>query len=93
VAAIEALDAVMPQLMAMGPDVVAVTGDHATPSQMAAHSWHPVPVLLNGDRVGRDQVEQFGERYCLQGALGRRPARELMPIMLNVAGRLAKYGA
>ncbi len=93
VAAIEALDAVVPQLMAMSPDVVAVTGDHATPSQMAAHSWHPVPVLLHGDRVGRDQVDHFGERYCLQGALGRRPARELMPIMLNVAGRLAKYGA
>jgi 2,3-bisphosphoglycerate-independent phosphoglycerate mutase len=93
VAAIEALDSVVPQLMAMGPDVVAVTGDHATPSQMAAHSWHPVPVLLHGDRVGRDQVSEFGERHCLQGALGRRPARELMPIMLNVAGRLAKYGA
>jgi 2,3-bisphosphoglycerate-independent phosphoglycerate mutase len=93
VAAIEALDAVVPQLMAMGPDVIAVTGDHATPSQMAAHSWHPVPVLVHGDRVGRDQVTKFGERYCLQGALGRRPARELMPIMLNVAGRLAKYGA
>jgi 2,3-bisphosphoglycerate-independent phosphoglycerate mutase len=93
VAAIEALDSVVPQLMAMGPDVVAVTGDHATPSQIAAHSWHPVPVLLHGDRVGRDQVSEFGERHCLQGALGRRPARELMPIMLNVAGRLAKYGA
>ncbi len=93
VAAIESLDAVLPQLMAMGPEVVAVTGDHATPAQMAAHSWHPVPVLLQGDRVGRDEVTKFGERFCLQGALGRRPARELMPIMLNVAGRLAKYGA
>jgi 2,3-bisphosphoglycerate-independent phosphoglycerate mutase len=93
VAAIEALDVVVPQLRAMGPDVIAVTGDHATPSQMAAHSWHPVPVLLHGERVGRDPVTKFGERYCLQGALGRRPARELMPIMLNVAGRLAKYGA
>ena len=93
VAAIEALDAVVPQLMAMSPDVVAVTGDHSTPSQMAAHSWHPVPFLLAGDKVGRDGVTQFGERWCAQGALGRRPARELMPIMLNVAGRLAKYGA
>jgi 2,3-bisphosphoglycerate-independent phosphoglycerate mutase len=93
VAAIEALDAVVPALLDMGPDVIAVTGDHATPSQMAAHSWHPVPVLLAGDRVGRDDVDRFGERWCLQGALGRRPARELMPIMLNVAGRLAKYGA
>jgi 2,3-bisphosphoglycerate-independent phosphoglycerate mutase len=93
VAAIEALDAVVPALLDMGPDVIAVTGDHATPSQMAAHSWHSVPVLLAGARVGRDQVTQFGERHCLHGALGRRPARELMPIMLNAAGRLAKYGA
>jgi 2,3-bisphosphoglycerate-independent phosphoglycerate mutase len=93
VAAIETLDAVVPALLDMGPDVIAVTGDHATPSQMAAHSWHPVPVLLAGDRVGRDDVDRFGERWCLRGALGRRPARELMPIMLNVAGRLAKYGA
>jgi len=93
VAAIEALDVVVPQLMAMGPDVVAITGDHATPSQMAAHSWHPVPVVLHAERAGRDDVTRFGERWCLQGALGRRPTRELMPIMLNCAGRLAKYGA
>lgn len=93
VAAIEALDAVVPSLMGMGPDVVAVTGDHATPSQMAAHSWHPVPVLLAGDLVGRDETTRFGERWARAGALGRRPARELMPIMLNCAGRLAKYGA
>jgi len=92
-AAIEALDAVVPQLMAMGPDVIAVTGDHATPSQMAAHSWHSVPVVLHAERAGRDDVTRFGERWCLQGALGRRPTRELMPIMLNCAGRLAKYGA
>ncbi|MDQ6724955.1 MAG: 2,3-bisphosphoglycerate-independent phosphoglycerate mutase [Actinomycetota bacterium] len=93
VAAIEALDAVVPSLMDMGPDVVAVTGDHATPSQMAAHSWHPVPVALWGERVGRDDTTRFGERWAGAGALGRRPARELMPIMLNCAGRLAKYGA
>ena len=93
VAAIEALDAVVPALVDMNPDVIAVTGDHATPSQMAAHSWHPVPVLLAGDRVGRDDVDRFGECWCLRGAIGRRPARELMPIMLNLAGRLAKYGA
>lgn len=93
VAAIEALDAVVPELVGMAPDVIAVTGDHSTPSQMAAHSWHPVPVLLNGEHVGRDAAPRFGERWCTQGSLGRRPSRELMPIMLNVAGRLAKYGA
>ena len=57
VAAIEALDAAIPDIVALGPDVIAVTGDHATPSQMAAHSWHPVPVLMWGPRVGRDDVD------------------------------------
>ncbi|MDP8936775.1 MAG: 2,3-bisphosphoglycerate-independent phosphoglycerate mutase [Actinomycetota bacterium] len=93
VAAIEALDAAVPTLMDMNPDVLVVTGDHATPSQMAAHSWHPVPVLMSGPLAGRDHVERFGERWCRDGALGRRPATELMPIMLAAAGRLAKYGA
>ncbi len=50
VAAIEALDAAIPEIAAMGPDVLVVTGDHSTPSQMAAHSWHPVPVLMWGPR-------------------------------------------
>jgi 2,3-bisphosphoglycerate-independent phosphoglycerate mutase len=93
VAAIEALDAVVPDLVDLGPDVLMVTGDHATPSQMAAHSWHPVPVLMWGARVGRDPVTTFGEGACLGGALGRRPASDLMTFALAAAGRLAKYGA
>jgi 2,3-bisphosphoglycerate-independent phosphoglycerate mutase len=93
VRAIETLDAAVPDLTALDPDVIIVTGDHATPSQMAAHSWHPVPALMWGPRVGRDDTTQFGERWCLHGALGRRPSKELMPLALAAAGRLAKYGA
>jgi 2,3-bisphosphoglycerate-independent phosphoglycerate mutase len=93
VAAVEALDAAIPDLVGLGPDVLIVTGDHATPSQMAAHSWHPVPVLVWGPRVGRDPVQRFGESACLGGALGRRPTIDLMPLALSAAGRLAKYGA
>lgn len=93
VSAIEALDAAIPGIMEMEPDVLVVTGDHATPSQMAAHSWHPVPALMWGRKVGRDDVDRFGERWCRHGLLGRRPTVELMPIVLASAGRLAKYGA
>lgn len=93
IAAIEALDAAIPELVALGPDVVAVTGDHATPSQMAAHSWHPVPVLVRGPWCGRDEVERFGERWCRAGGLGLRRSTDLLPILLANAGRLAKYGA
>jgi len=94
VAAIERLDAALPRILeSTRPDVVTVTGDHATPSQMAAHSWHPVPVVLHGARVGRDQVDRFGERWCRGGGLGLRPTVTLLPQMMAAAGRLAKYGA
>ena len=93
IAAIETLDAVVPELRALGPDVIAVSGDHSTPSQMAAHSWHPVPALLWSERCGRDDVEEFGERWCLRGGLGIRPTKDLMAFMLANAGRLQKYGA
>lgn len=92
-AAIERLDAVVPDLMALEPDVIAVTGDHSTPTQMAAHSWHPVPVLVRGPLVGRDEVERFGERWCRAGGLGLRPTMQLLPILMANAGRLTKYGA
>ena len=93
VAAIEAVDRIVPAMVELQPDVLVVTGDHATPSQMAAHSWHPVPALVWGARVGRDDVDRFGERWARHGGLGRRPTVELMPIVLACAGRLAKYGA
>ncbi|HEY3240647.1 MAG TPA: 2,3-bisphosphoglycerate-independent phosphoglycerate mutase [Acidimicrobiia bacterium] len=93
IAAIERLDAALPAILELGPDVVMVSGDHATPTQMAAHSWHPVPVVLWGPRVGRDETDRFGERWCRQGGLGTRPMRTMMPILLANADRLQKYGA
>jgi 2,3-bisphosphoglycerate-independent phosphoglycerate mutase len=93
IAAIEQLDGVVPDLRALGPDVIAVSGDHATPTQTAAHSWHPVPALLWSDRCGRDDVDRVGERWCRHGGLGLRPTKDLMAVMLANAGRLQKYGA
>jgi 2,3-bisphosphoglycerate-independent phosphoglycerate mutase len=94
VSAIEHVDDAIPELIAAAdPTVVAVTGDHATPSQMAAHSWHPVPVLVHGPRCGRDDADRFGERWCRAGGLGLRPSTDLLPILMANAGHLAKYGA
>lgn len=94
VAALEALDADLPALLeAADADVVAVSGDHASPTTLAGHSWHPVPTLLAGGSAGVDDVTSFGERACSRGLLGLRPTQHLMPLMLAAAGRLAKYGA
>jgi len=67
--------------------------DRAAPTQLSAHSWHPVPTLLWGPHVGRDAVERFGERACATGMLGHLRTQDLMPLMLASAGRLEKYGA
>jgi 2,3-bisphosphoglycerate-independent phosphoglycerate mutase len=94
IAAIERVDEAVPDVAAaLEPGVIAVTGDHATPSQMAAHSWHAVPVVVHGPRSGRDDTDRFGERWCRAGGLGIRPSMELLPILMANAGRLAKYGA
>ncbi len=91
---IEALDAEVPKLRALAPDVLLVTGDHSTPSRMRSHSFHPVPVLLWAPATGRpDRVTEFGERTCIHGGLGHILAKDLMPLALAHAGRLQKFGA
>jgi 2,3-bisphosphoglycerate-independent phosphoglycerate mutase len=91
---IEALDAEVPAILALKPDVLIVTGDHSTPSRMRSHSFHPVPLLLWAPATVRpDLVTEFGERPCLQGGLGQILAKFIMPLALAHAGRLQKFGA
>jgi 2,3-bisphosphoglycerate-independent phosphoglycerate mutase len=93
VAALERLDAALPAIEALQPDVLAVSGDHASPAVLRAHSWHPVPVVLAGRYALPDAVERFTERACSTGSLGTLPAHDLMPLLLAHALRLTKYGA
>ncbi len=91
--AIEQADRLIARFDDLPDKVLIVTGDHSTPSQMKAHSWHPVPLLLSGRRVRPDATTQFGEEACSRGNLGRFPAIEILPLALANAGRLMKYGA
>lgn len=90
--AIEEVDAQISAIADLGPDVICVTGDHATPAPLRNHSWHPVPVLMWGPTVGADRLERFDELSGREGALGERLGKDLMPLMLAAAGRLARYG-
>jgi len=93
VKAIETLDAAVPRIRALKPDVFIVTGDHSTPSKLRSHSWHPVPTLLVADTCRPDQVNAFGESACQYGGLGMFPAKYLMMLALAHARRLGKFGA
>jgi 2,3-bisphosphoglycerate-independent phosphoglycerate mutase len=91
---IEEVDAQIPRLLKLEPDVLVVTGDHSTPSLLKYHSWHPVPVLLWSKYCRADSVNRFGERACMGGGLGPRiPAVDLMPLAMANALRLQKFGA
>lgn len=90
---IEEFDAVIPQITALKPAVLIVTGDHSTPSLLRSHSWHPVPTILYSKECRSDACQTFGESDCLRGGLGQFEAKYLMPLALANAGRLGKFGA
>jgi 2,3-bisphosphoglycerate-independent phosphoglycerate mutase len=90
---IEEVDTLLPRLMALKPDVVVVSGDHSSPAVLKSHSWHPVPTLLYSRYVRADGIAEFGERACQRGSLGIILAKDIMPVALANAGRIAKLGA
>jgi 2,3-bisphosphoglycerate-independent phosphoglycerate mutase len=90
---IEKLDAAVPGMLSLKPDVFIVTGDHSTPSKLKSHSWHPVPTLLRADTARTDRVTEFGESSCLTGGLGQFQAKYLMLLAMAHAKRFGKYGA
>ena len=93
VRALEEFDTLVPALRGLGADVMMVAGDHSTPAQLAAHSWHPVPFLLKSSLGTVDRVESFTEEACRQGMLGIFPAKEALSLAMANAGRLMKFGA
>lgn len=90
---IEEFDALLPKIMALQPDVLAITGDHSTPAMMKGHSWHPVPMLLKSPYVLGGLCSSFSERECTRGEYGIFPTIQLIPYMLANALRLKKFGA
>jgi len=87
------LDAAMPMVSKLDPDVLVLTGDHSTPARMKGHSWHPNPFMLHSPYVRPDGLDGFTERNCAYGSLGCFPAVEAMPLMLANALKLGKFGA
>jgi 2,3-bisphosphoglycerate-independent phosphoglycerate mutase len=93
VAALERFDGFVPEVEALRPDVLVVSGDHATPSILASHGWQPVPVVVRSAYSGADPVRAFNEAACAGGTLGTLPAQQLMPLVMANALRLTKFGA
>jgi 2,3-bisphosphoglycerate-independent phosphoglycerate mutase len=72
--------------------VLAVTGDHSTPCKLGDHTGDPVPILIHGAPVRPDGVKRFDEVSCASGGLGRIRGVEVLPVLLDLAGRNEKFG-
>jgi 2,3-bisphosphoglycerate-independent phosphoglycerate mutase len=92
VSVIEEVDGLLPRILDLGPDALAITGDHATPAKLKSHSWHGVPFLLHSPYT-LPTAEIFGERACAGGVLGVFPAEEIMGLLMGHALKLNRYGA
>jgi 2,3-bisphosphoglycerate-independent phosphoglycerate mutase len=90
---IEEVDAALPILTGLKPDVLVITGDHSTPAAFKSHSWHPVPTLLSSQWGRNEGRTKFGETCCRQGVWGTFHATSIMPEAMGHAGKLARYGA
>lgn len=90
---VELFDELLPELLALKPDVICIVGDHSTPSKLSTHSWHPVPLLIRSNYGRGDLAQRFTEDEALKGSLGRRHGTEVMPLLMANALKLQKYGA
>lgn len=93
VSVLEDVDALLPRIRALDPDVIVVSGDHSTPAVLKSHSWHPLPTLIWSQRCRPDDVARFSESACALGAMGRFPAKDILPLAMANALRLKKFGA
>ncbi|VAW38291.1 Phosphoglycerate mutase (2,3-diphosphoglycerate-independent), archaeal type [hydrothermal vent metagenome] len=67
-----------------GETVLIITSDHSTPSNgPLIHSGEPVPIMVTGPGMRRDQVRHFDEIHCAAGALGQVYGADFMPMVLN----------
>ncbi|PVY96013.1 phosphoglycerate mutase [Actinomycetospora cinnamomea] len=73
--------------------IVAVTGDHATPSTGGVlHTGDPTPLVVAGPTVRADAVTTFGEAPAQPGWYGPVSARDLLPLLLGHANRASFLG-
>ncbi len=92
--ALEAIDAGLASLLPLAERaVVAVTGDHATPSTGSVmHTGDPTPFVIAGGAVRPDAVAALGETSARAGDLGVLAAADVLPVMFSAAGRPAFLG-
>lgn len=92
---IEKVDQLIKYLMEhTDPDqvIIALTADHTTSTESGEHTGDAVPISIRGKTVRVDSVQRYSEIDCVQGGLGRIKGVNLLPILMDYAGKSKKFG-
>jgi 2,3-bisphosphoglycerate-independent phosphoglycerate mutase len=98
VAAIEQYDRLLKNaldlLQAEGMEqvIVALAADHSTPCERKEHSGDPVPIVISGKGIRRDEIERYDEISCSRGGLGRIKGADFCNTLLDYLELTVKQG-
>jgi len=76
----------------VGNVIIALAADHSTPCERREHSGDPVPILISGKNIRKDQVEKYDEVSSAAGALCRIKAKDLFYTLLDYLEKTKKEG-
>ena len=80
---IEKIDKNLKPLLNLENTLIIVTADHSTCSELKRHCSEPIPLLIYGD--GTNGIQEFSEKACQKGKLGKIKQIDLMPKILRLA--------
>ena len=70
----------------------AMAADHSTPCERREHSGDPVPVVISGSNIRKDQVEEYDEIHAAQGGLNRISGKMFNTMLLDYLEVIKKQG-
>ena len=73
--------------------IVALLADHCTPIEVKDHSGDPVPLTIYCEGMVRDASITYDESAASQGGLGRIRGKDILPILIDKAGKSVKFGS
>lgn len=66
------------------PVAISIMPDHPTPCELRTHTNEPIPFLICAPGVEPDDVQQFDEISCVEGAYGLLQGDEFMKLFMSI---------
>ena len=81
---LEEVDKKIKPFLSLKNVLIIITADHCTPCKLKKHSNDPVPVLVYGPRIKKDNVHSFSEKACKNGGFGKIQSINFLKMVLKI---------